>query len=67
MNVYDRDSNPLVLGIKLVLSDEFLKKFPDRGLPPGLMVVDDGTDKNDPIAFEDLTNGRCNLIYVESI
>jgi hypothetical protein len=67
LSIYDRDLNPLVLGIKLVLNEEFFVKFPDRGLPPGSLFIFDGTGSNEPISFEDFTNGRCYLIYVESI
>lgn len=66
-SVYDRGENPLALGIKIVLNDEFFFKFPDVGLPPGRLFVVDGTSSNVPIGFSDFTNGRCFLIYVESI
>ena len=67
MSFYDRSQNPLALGIKLVLNDELIGKFPEAGLPPGKMYVIDGTESEFDIAFDDFTNGRLSLIYVESI
>ena len=59
--------NPLVMGVRLVLNEEFLQRYPDRGLPPGKMLVVDETGSEAPIAFEDFTNGRLTLDYVESV
>jgi hypothetical protein len=67
MNIKDRDQNPLVEGIKLLLGEELLKKFPDSGLPPGTMFIIDNAGTDTPIIFDDFSTGRCSLIYVESV
>jgi hypothetical protein len=67
MDISDRDKSPLVHGIKLLLNYELLLRHPDRGLPPGRMYVADVNNTPAPISFDDMTNGRCQLLYVESV
>jgi hypothetical protein len=67
LSIYDRDLNAHAEGLKLLLNEELLLKHPDCGLPPGTLFVFDGTGSNAPIAFDDFTNGRCYLIYAESV
>ena len=65
-DVYDRDLNALALGLKIVNNYELFYNHPDRGLPPGKMLVIDLRGTDFEITFEDFTNGNCRLIYVET-
>lgn len=68
LSIFDRDSNPLVLGIRLVLNYEHIKRHPIIGMPPGELYVIDINEGSSDIAYEDLTsNGRCQVVYVESV
>ena len=65
IDFYDRDLNLLVAGIKIVNNYEIILIHPDRDLPPGSLYVVDNRGIDFEIAFEDFTNGNCNLIYIE--
>jgi hypothetical protein len=67
MTIKDNGQNEILNGVKLVLSDELLKKFPDRNLPPGRMFVLDVSGNDTPIAYDDFTNGRCDLVYETAV
>jgi len=64
IDVYDRDLNPLVMGIKIVNDYELFTNHPDRDLPPGLLLVVDYRGTDFDIAFDDFTNGNCDLVYI---
>ena len=66
VDVLDRDSNLLVAGIRIVNNYELFYNHPDRNLPPGQLFVVDYRGINFDIAFDDLTNGNCDLVYVEA-
>jgi len=67
LDIYDRNSNPLTLGIKLLKNVILNSIHPDRGLPSGLLIVFDGTGSTDPVGFEDFTNGRLDLLYAVTV
>ena len=67
VDFYDRDLNLLVAGIKIVNDYELLFNHPDRGLPPGQLLVIDYRGIGFEIAFEDFTNENCDLVYIEAV
>lgn len=68
LSIYDRDLNPIVLGIRLVLNYELLKIHPRAAMPKGELYVIDVKEGSMDISYEDLTsNGRCQVVYVESV
>lgn len=62
MSVYDRELEPLILGLKVVVGRDLFGDFPGRDLPPGSMlaIADDGS--LDRIEDGDLGE-RVNLVY----
>lgn len=66
LDIYDRDLNPIVGGIKLMNNYELFLNHPDRNLPPGKLLVVDNRGIGFKIGFDDFTNGNCDLIYVEA-
>jgi hypothetical protein len=68
LSIFDRDLNPIILGIKLVLNYELFKMHPKLNSPKGELYVIDIKEGSGTISFEDLTsNGRCQLVYVEPV
>jgi hypothetical protein len=68
LSIFDRDLNPIVLGVRLVLNYELLKMHPRVTMPKGELYVVDIKEGLTDISYEDLTsNGRCQVVYVESI
>lgn len=58
LTIYDREENILIGGIKLVLNYEMLLIHPDRGLPPGTLMVLDYSGRTDPIEQDDFVGSR---------
>jgi len=67
IDVSDRDQNLLVGGIKVVNNYELFYNHPDRDLPPGQLFVIDYRGEGFKIAFDDFTNGNCDLVYIEAV
>ncbi len=68
LHIFDRDLNPVVLGIRLVLNYELLGIHPGVDMPKGTLYVIDIKDGPDDISYEDLaSNGRCQVVYAESV
>lgn len=65
MNWLDRNRNVLVNGLKIVVNYELIKWYPDRGLPPGLLIAVDDKATTGRIQRNDFTNGRLSLVYYE--
>jgi hypothetical protein len=65
LNWYDRDQNPIRMGLKLVTGTELLEQYVDVGLPPGRLVIiaDDGNLNR--IEQNDFIEGKKRLMYVE--
>lgn len=64
MNIYDNDSNPLVLGIKVVTNFDITAQFPLLGMPQGSIVCQNILDSWEKIQRFDM--GQTNeLIYYE--
>jgi hypothetical protein len=61
---YDRNSQVLISGIKLVLAYELLSQHRGRGLPPGELFVIDTTEDFDRVTRNNLGDSL-SLIYVE--
>jgi hypothetical protein len=66
LDVYDRDLNLLVAGIKIVNEYELFYNHPDHGLPPGKLYVIDYRGEGYAIAYDDFTKGNCELVYMEA-
>lgn len=64
MNINDDENTPLVQGIQIVLNFELLSQYQYKDLPPGKLYVLDTTGSLDPIAYEDMYNGRITLLYL---
>jgi len=64
MSIYDRDQNPLVLGIRMVIFHELIGQFVDRGLPPGELYVIDPSEDMTELEQDDLLS-RAYLLYFE--
>lgn len=65
MSWLDRNRNVLILGLKIVINYELIKWYPDRGLPPGLLIAVDDNASTERIQQDDFTNGRLKLMYYE--
>jgi hypothetical protein len=64
MSIADRDQNPIVSGIKLVVQYEILSRYISILPVSGELYVVDGQGKYDEILQDDFTNGRLELVYV---
>ena len=65
MGIRDDQNVNLVDSIKIVLDTELIEQFVDRGLPSGRIYAFDTSGNKSNIAYEDMTNGRVSLYYVE--
>ena len=64
LSFLDAFRNPLVMGIKIVLNYELIRKFQGYGLPEGALYAVDPSGDTSRIEQDDFINGRVNLIYV---
>lgn len=62
MNIFTRTDVPLIVGIKLILNYELIRRY-RRNLPPGAIVAIDITGRLQRIGREDLGE-NVRLIYI---
>lgn len=63
MSLYDSSENPIVYGIRLVLSYPLGFGLVDRGLPPGVLMCIDLADNDAEIGRFDFVNERGVILY----
>jgi hypothetical protein len=61
LSIYTRDNTPVLQGIKLVLNYGLLSQFVNND--EDLLVID-STDNKDNIIYEDLQNGKREIIFI---
>lgn len=66
ISFFDEVENPLVYRVPLHIDHEILFRFEINGLPPGLMILYDTSDKRKPCGRDDLGK-RCRLLYQNSV
>jgi len=54
MDLHDRDQNPILLGVKLVVRFDLVKHYPGRAVPPGVFVVTDPKGEIDRVEEGDM-------------
>lgn len=64
MDIFSRDEELLICGVKLVLNFEIISKFPDRGLPLGQLYVVSNDSTVENLGRYDFVNGRASLVYI---
>lgn len=64
MDIYDRDQNPIILGIKLVVNYDVTSHYINENLFPGTLLVIDFSREVEVIGREDMGD-RVQLIYQE--
>lgn len=64
LNIYDQNSNPIALFIRLVVTSSLLTRFVDPVTPPGVLFCLDTSGTNTEIATPDDLGARVLLIYV---
>lgn len=62
LHILDAQENPLLMGLVLNINSELIERFEIPGLPPGLLVLYDTSDKNQECGRNDLGK-RCVLMY----
>ena len=63
MSFYDRDGVSLVVGIKIVINQELLTQFVDKGLPPGEMYAIRENESHDRLTQNEFINNEAFLVY----
>lgn len=63
MDIMDRDSNPLAMGIKVVASHELIRRYRYKAIPPGALSTADPADSYLRVGRDDLPN-RVALVYL---
>lgn len=66
LTISDKNDNPLVTAIKLVVNYELIRDWPDMGLPTGYLIAVDMSETGDPCGRNDLGNRVILMYFSES-
>lgn len=64
-NINDDQTDPLIEGIQIVLNFEMLGQYQYKAIPQGKLYALDTSGSVEPIAYEDMFNGRITLLYLD--
>lgn len=64
LSIFDRELNPIVQGIKVVVGYELISIYNGADVPPGELYVVDTTDEVERITQDDLINGVVQIVYI---
>lgn len=64
MDIYDQDSNPLILGIKIVPNYNLTARYAVQGMPEGDILCINFVNSNDEISRYDMSQ-KFELVYFD--